>query len=167
MSDAGLVEDGTVELEERPAVAVRYRRPMAGLDVGVLFGTGMARLATWLGERQVSPGPEVPYARYHQFGPETADIEVGLPLASVPADTPPLGDVEDGEVGASSLPGGEAVTVVHVGPYPGLGRAYRHLEERMAVEGRRPSAAPWEEYLDDPSLTDPAELRTRVCFPVR
>jgi effector-binding domain-containing protein len=166
MEDVRLVDGGTVALEERSTVAIRYRRPMAGLDVGTLFGGAMTRLSSWLGERGLAPGAGAPYARYHEFGSDGADIEMGVPLESVPADSPPLSRVADGEVGASSLPAGEVMTVVHVGPYPTLGHAYRHLEERMAAEGRRPSGAPWEEYLDDPSLTDPRELRTLVAWPV-
>ncbi len=166
MDEVGLVGGGTIRLEERPTVAVRYRRPMAGIDVGALFGGAMARLSSWLGERGLPPGPGAPYARDHAFGPEVADIEIGVPLSSVPPDLAALASTEDGEVGASALPAGEAMTVVHVGPYPTLGQAYRRLEERMASEGRRPSGAPWEEYVDDPSLTATSELRTLVCWPV-
>ena len=121
MGDVRLMDERIVTLEPRSTAAVRFRRPMADLDVGALFGLAMTSLAAWLPENALTtPGP--PYARYFEFGPDVADMEMGIPLDSAPADLPPVDAVGEGEIGMSSLPGGEVATIVHLGPYPTLVR---------------------------------------------
>ena len=63
---------------------------MADLDIGDLFDEHLPNLAHRLADMGVEPaGP--PYARYHAWGPEQADIEFGIPVA-LPVPTRPLPD---------------------------------------------------------------------------
>src|SRR5262245_66050896 len=78
-----------VSLQAQPAVAVRVVVPMDQLDMGAIFGGAMGRLFGYTGERGLAPaGP--PYARYEEFGPERADVELGVPLTEPAADLPAL-----------------------------------------------------------------------------
>jgi hypothetical protein len=157
-----------VRLEATPTIAVRLVRPMDGLDIGALFGEFMPKVASRAGALGASPA-SLAYARYHQFGPEICDMELGLTVERLPADLPPQADVPDGEVGGSELPGGPAVTVLHTGPYPGLSDAYDALRGWIAASTEFDMlAGPWELYLNMPGPdVDPSTLRTEVTWPLR
>ena len=83
-------------------------------------------------------------ARYAEFGPERADVEIGFPVAALAADLPALRS--DDTLGSTELPGGEAAEYRHVGPYPELGTAYRAIEAWFGASGRSAGGAPWESY---------------------
>jgi effector-binding domain-containing protein len=157
------VDDGV----EQPTLAVRFDVPMSDLDIGALFGAHVGRLSEHLVAIGHSPaGP--PYARYHEFGPERADIEFGLPVAAPLADVPPLDDCPAGEIGATILPGGPRAVTTHVGAYPELGRSYRRLESWLTEHDRKGGGAPWESYVVMPDAVDgdPSRLRTEVVWPL-
>jgi effector-binding domain-containing protein len=163
--DSGSVEAAIVELEAEPSAAIRVRQAMAELDLGALFERNLPRVFGRLGELGAAPaGP--PYGRYHAFGPELVDVEIGVPVPPPGADLAPLGR-DPAEVGASELPGGEVARAVHYGPYTTLPQTYERLERWIRDQGREPGAAPWESYVDDPgAVADPARLRTFVVWPL-
>lgn len=136
---------------------------MAELDIGAIFGDYIGEIAHLLGEAGVAPaGP--PYCRYHEFGPDTADIEIGMPVSAPPVGLP--GDTEPESPALSELPGGSVAVAVHRGPYGELGETYRALEAWAEAESHRLGPGPWESYLDDPWEVAAAELRTEVCWPL-
>jgi effector-binding domain-containing protein len=154
-----------VTLDARPAVAIRVMVPMDQLDVGAIFGSAMGRLFSYVGEYRLEPAG-APYARYAEFGPERADVEVGVPLAEPVADLPAL--EPNDELGATELPQGEAASYRHVGPYPELGAAYQTIEAWLRESGRSPAGPPWESYEVGPDDVDhdPARLETVVRWPL-
>ena len=166
MTPTGDLEARVVELAPQPTVAIRVSQPMAELDLGELFGTHLPNIA----DRVADLGGEVagaPYGRYHAFGPEGVDVEVGIPVAAPVANLRSLEECEPGEVGASELPGGRVAMAVHRGPYDGLGGAHDRLADWMRDGGHPAGAGPWESYLDDPSETeDASQLRTEIFRPV-
>ena len=78
-----------VTRQAEPAVAVRTVAPMDQLDVGALFGAALGRLFPYLAQQGLAPAG-APYARYAEFGPERADVEIGVPLAEPPPGLPSL-----------------------------------------------------------------------------
>jgi effector-binding domain-containing protein len=154
-----------VELAAMPTLAVRVRQPMAELDLGALFGQHLPALARHLADLGAAPGGP-PYGRYHEFGSEWADVEIGLPTAAHVAAMPTLEECEPGEMGLSQLPGGQAALTVHRGSYETLGDSYRRLEAWIGDAGRAAGGAPWESYVDDPEEVDVAELRTELYWPL-
>ncbi len=154
------------QLDPRPTAAVRVTVPMSELDLGALFGEHLPNIAHRLADLGAQPsGP--PYGRYHQFGPEQATVEIGIPTAAPASTLSPMADAAEGELAASELPGGEVAVAVHRGSYDSLPATYATLEKWIGDQGRSVGDAPWESYVDDPSEVDPADLRTEVCWPIR
>jgi effector-binding domain-containing protein len=151
-----------VELEPQPSVAVRLVRPMADLDIGVLLDRELPRLSDAIQSAEGEwAGP--PYIRYFMFGPDQADIEIGIPVEE-PLDIAPSGDERPA---ASELPGGRAARVLHTGPYDTLGQAYDALPEWIGGQGEAVGDGPWESYVDNPSEAEDMErVKTSVFWPV-
>jgi effector-binding domain-containing protein len=139
------------------AAAVRLTVPIAEISrhMGRIFG----EVAAWLGHSGVPiVGP--PFARYYSVAPEAVDLEAGFPAA---APVEPHGDVH-----ASELPGGPAVTTMHIGPYEAMEPAYEAIAAWIREHGREAGGAPWEVYLTDPSeVPSPADWRTKIVQPLR
>ena len=155
-----------VELPPAPTVAVRVQQPFADLDIGALFDIHIPNIADRLSDLG-GTAAGAPYARYHEFGPERADIELGIPVAAPVANLRPIADGAPGEACNAELPGGEVAAAVHQGSYNGLADAYRQLREWIASQGRRDGAGPWESYVTDPTeVSDPSQLRTEIFWPL-
>jgi effector-binding domain-containing protein len=107
----------------------------------------------------VRQGVEVtgpPLALYHSVSEVAVDVEAGFPVA---ADVTPEGDVRP-----SSVPGGEAIETVHIGPYETLRDTYRDMAEWMERHNRHKGGPTWESYLTGPD--DPAGPETLVIWPI-
>jgi effector-binding domain-containing protein len=154
------------DLATQQTAALRVREPTTTVDVGRIFGEAMGPLGVRLGEVGATPaGP--PFARFHDWGGDVAEIEIGIPLAARPDGLADLAGLPEGEVGASTLPGGETAVIVHRGPYPTLREAYMELLEWIRAQGRKEGSAPWESYVDDPAtVQDVATLRTELLWPL-
>ena len=157
-----------MELRELPAqrtVAVRISMPMADVDMAALFSRYLPLIAGRLAATGTAFAG-APFGRYHQWGPDNVDVEIGIPVVEPPAGLAALADVEPGEPGGSSLPGGLAGVAVHLGPYSGLPATYGVLHDWIHAQGHEEGSAPWESYVDDPDGRDPETLRTEVVWPV-
>ena len=97
-----------------------------------------------------------PLALYHSVSEDAVDVEAGFPVA---ADVAPEGDVRP-----SSVPGGEAIETVHIGPYETLRDTHRHMAEWMERHGLHPGGPAWESYLTGPD--GPAGPETLVVWPI-
>ena len=153
------------ELTEQRTVAVRVQVPMAEVDMGALFGRYLPLVGERIAAAGVTPSG-APFGRYHRWDDDVADVEIGIPVAEPPAGIPALADVQPGEPGTSTLPGGLAGVALHVGSYNRLKGTYDELHDWIHAQGHEEGKGPWESYLDDPAGADPATLRTEVIWPV-
>ena len=155
-----------VDLSPQPTAAIRVTQLMAELDLASAFDHGMPLVASRIAETGGRIGGP-PFGRYHRFGPDVVDVEIGFPVASAP-DLPPLRDLPNGEVGLSELPGGPVARSVHRGSYDGLSHTYDALHEWIhAQPGYDDGPGAWESYVDSPAdAADPSQLRTEVFWPL-
>ena len=113
-------------------------------------------LAAVRSQRAAPVGP--PFALYHGMPGVTVDVEAGFPVSQA---VPASGDVVPG-----TLPAGEAVEAVHVGPYDRLPDTYADVQAWMAEHHLSSGPQMWESYLSDPqSEPDPSRWRTLVVVP--
>lgn len=149
---------GDIELRElraTPTAVVRIETSVEGIPAAM--GAAFGEVAGALGRAGVAiTGPA--FARYLEWSPERIVAEVGFGVAQPIA---PLGRVTP-----STLPGGVAVSAVHVGPYDTISATYADVQAWFTRTGREPGDAMWEVYWSEP-VGDPAGWRTEICWPVR
>jgi hypothetical protein len=156
------------QLATQPTLAVRIQQPMAKLDLASAFDRYMPLVAGRAGELGAAiAGP--PFGRYHRFGPDVVDVEIGFPVREVPAGVPALATCQAGEVGGSALPEGQVARTTHLGPYDTLSKAYDALHDWIhAQPGVDDGDGPWESYVDSPvDVADASSIRTDIVGPLR
>jgi effector-binding domain-containing protein len=143
------------EIETRevsPTAVIRTTVPLSGIAAALssIYSEVIAYLS------RIGLTPLEAFARYtiHDGGTRVG-MEAGF---STTGPVQPEGRIE-----AGSLPGGEAATVLHVGPYDQVGDAYEAVEAWLKEKGREPAGHPWEVYL---SMPDEVPPRTHVVFPL-
>ncbi|MDQ3692708.1 MAG: GyrI-like domain-containing protein [Chloroflexota bacterium] len=144
------------QLEPRPTAVIRttVETPKLAAVFDDLFP------ATWQAVQEAGRTPAgPPFGRYFDYSDTMVDLEAGVPLDA------PIAPA--GRVTPSSLPGGEAVCLVHIGPYTTMGAAHDALEVWMAENGRHAAGPVWESYVTDPSgEPDSSKWRTEIIQPV-
>ena len=152
-----MVEDMKLkEIEAQPMLSIRQksRADTIGKDMGELF----PQIMNYIIQQGAQPAG-MPFAIYHQFGPEGVDMECAIPVAQPMAGS--------GAIVAGETPGGRVAVVSYFGPYNRLKEAYNGLGEWMEAEGLEPAGPPWEVYVTDPGQEpDSAEWQTDVYYPV-
>ena len=75
----------------------------------------------------------------------------------------------EGEIGLCTIPGGRYAVTLHEGPYEKFIDTYAFLYGQwIAASKYEPADGPsLEFYLNDPNTTDPEDLQTEVCVPIR
>ena len=139
-----------VELQAQPTAVVCGSEPVEGIVA--FLGRAYGEVMRVIGSQGAAPSG-MPFARY-RLGDGVFEIEAGFPVS---APVSGEGDVEAGE-----LPAGTAAQTLHVGSYDTVDQAYEAVEAWLAANGWQPTGAPWEQYLDEPTVAQP---RTLVTFP--
>jgi effector-binding domain-containing protein len=156
-----------IEVEAKPTVAVRVSRQMADFDLGPMFARWLPAVAERIGSAGGQIGGPA-FGRYHRFGPDGVDVEIGFVVAVAGEGLEPLASLPEGSIGRSELPGGWVARTVHRGPYDGLPPVYDALHAWIhAQPGFDDGPGPWEEYLDAPQPgADMSDVRTAVVWPL-
>jgi hypothetical protein len=165
-SDAVRPEPEVRELAGQATVAMRIVGPMATVDVGALVDQALPAIVARIDAAGLAvDGP--PFVRYLDWGGDTADLEIGFPVAGDAAVFETLPEVRPAAgPGRSALPGGPCAVIEHVGPYADLPASWGRLMTWIWDRGLEPAGPTWESYVDNPDHVDRALLRTRVVRPL-
>ena len=141
----------------QPQATVTIRATTTPAEIGPTLDRLLPEISAYLEQRGI-PAAGPPFARYHDFSDDRADLEAGFPVAALSLAM---------AVAAGELPGGPAAVAWHIGPYDTLTQAHHAVEAWLAEQGRTMTGAPWEVYWTDPGENpDPATWRTEVVWPV-
>ncbi len=135
--------------------AIKMTRPVA--QIGPAMGEAFPKIYHAVVSAGVEP-TGMPLARYFDFGEQETTFECAIPV--------PGPFTATAEVEASSVGGGEAAFVMHVGPYQTIGESWQKLMAWIAEQGRAPAGPTWEVYIDDPQEVAPEQLKTELYIPV-
>lgn len=152
MSDQIKVET----IEPQPVLSVVKKGPTT--EISKLMGQALTEVLNYIANENLkAEGP--PFARYLSVGDEV-EFEAGLPVNS---------DIEGNDrVKNSELPGGEVVSLLHIGSYDQLDTAHQMLKTWIKEQGREENGAPWEVYITDPEEEkDSAKWETLVRWPIK
>jgi len=146
-------------LELKPQIAA-VKKGQVAFDQLPAFFSGAFQAVMAAVERQglLVAGP--PFAYYPAAPTSVVTLEAGFPTSAT---------IESaGGVVAFELPGGKAISTVHVGPYEAMEETYTRMQHWMVGHGYEPSPGMWEIYLTDPEdEPDASRWRTRIVWPVR
>jgi effector-binding domain-containing protein len=156
------LESMEVEVDPVLAATLTTTSPSDPQAIGAATAASFGTLGAFLARHALSPcGP--PRTIYTTYGPRETTFTVAFPLAIAPA-----GISEDG-VRIERLPGVRALRFVHRGPYDTLRETYGQIDAWLRERGGIKTDADWaryspmwEEYMNDPATTPPAELVTRI-----
>ncbi len=151
-----------VRIEQRPACRVAFVRHTGPYDQ---CGGAWEKLMAWAGPKGL-------------LGPQTACIGLSYDDPKItPADKirydACIGVADsitgEGEIGVQEIAGGDYAITTHAGPYDSLHQTYASFYGQWLPSSgyECQDMPPLEIYLNDPTSTPPAELRTDVCIPVR
>jgi effector-binding domain-containing protein len=104
-------------------------------------------------------GPVTFVCHDEEYRETDADIEVAIPITG-------SFSLDGTAVEVVNLPGGRFLSVLHTGPYPGVGKAYERLFAYLNEHRLVPVGPSRELYLNDPAEVPEEELLTEVQFPV-
>jgi len=146
------MEFHTEELSAQPVVFIRTQTKVT--EIGDKIGECLGQIAPYVGANAAGG----PLCRYNEWDGEGGVMEVAMPVQA-PMDA--KGNIEAGE-----LPGGKAAVVTHVGAYDGLAETWEALKGWMAEQKMECRGDPWEQYMDDCTVTPAEKLRTRIVWPI-
>lgn len=124
-------------------------------DIGMTIGLGTTQLRARLQEAGIEVlGP--PYARYHSWEKDAADVEVGFEVAA---------PVELDDVGTATLQAGREAVAVHHGPYAGIPKTFAALEQWVNANAVQ-TGIPREVYLSNADEVPMDDRMTEIVFPI-
>ena len=145
----------TVELEPQPALVVC--RKVAVTEFGEALADILPRVFQYIVEVGQQPAG-MPFMRYLSMDGVACDIAAGLAVAEPTAGT---GDIE-----IHVLPGGTALTALHVGAYEDVNAVWSAVMQRAGELGSERKFGGWDVYVNDPGEVADEERETRVYLPL-
>jgi len=152
------------ELTPQPVLVVRRRVKRS--EIAATIGAVLPQVFAYAAQHGIALSG-LPFTRYTEISPGMVTMEPGMRIAALGGALPePAADA--GEVALDTLPGGPAVTTLHIGAYDSLTDAYAAIEQWIESQGLERAGAPWESYVNDPSEhPDTKDWKTEVFWPVR
>jgi effector-binding domain-containing protein len=145
-----------IQMSAQPVLCVRTHTSMQGLPTAIQ--QAYQQIFTHLQALNEQPAGPV-YVAYFNLDLHDMEVEMGAPVSK---DLPGSGEVQPGH-----LPDTRAATCTYTGPYNEIELAYNELTGWASVSGYEPTGVAYEFYLNDPAVTSPLELQTRIVFPLK
>ncbi len=145
-------------VEEPPSRVLGLTRAVDPDRLDVEVGALAGEVAALAAQRAWPAAPFVGLYPLDLAEPCPVTVGVRLPAAGP---TPATGGARE-----HALPGGPALTTVHVGPYDELPLAYAALLTAVHERGGEPRGPVVETYLTHPAQAAPGDLVTRLAVPV-
>ncbi|MFW5800052.1 MAG: GyrI-like domain-containing protein [Spirochaetota bacterium] len=144
------------EVKEQNSLSIRLNTPVQELTT--VFGEGYKEIGDYMESLGIYPiGP--PFAIYYNEDMSNLDIEFGFPVAEKKPDK--------GRIKAGLLPGGKAISTVHIGSYESIEDTYNKIGEWAKDNNYETESYCYEFYLTDPATTSPDKLKTEIRFPLK
>lgn len=150
------------EIREQPTLTIRESATIASIPdrIGQIYSD----IVAFMGEKGIAPAG-APFAYWHNMNSESMskgvfDMECGFPV---------IKPVEgEGQIKASKLPGGKAVTAMHIGPYETLVETYETIQGWINEKGYQVEDDMWETYLTNPcEVPDNSKWMTEIFWPLK
>ena len=145
----------TVELKPQPALVVRRRVAITE------FGPALSEIFPRMFQHIANSGRQpagMPFMRYFSMDGVACDIAAGMPVGEP---IPGAGDIEP-----HLLPGGKALTALHVGPYEAVGALWGQVMRRARELDSQARFGGWDVYTNDPAEVAPEKRETRIYLPL-
>jgi effector-binding domain-containing protein len=143
------------ERSESPALSVRFTCDPG--EIGEKLAEVLPRVHEYIADTDATPDG-APFTRYHRMSEAEWEVDAGIPVSE------PVAGKDD--IDATILPAGEVAKTVHRGAYEDIGEAHEAVADWIEQSDWQSSGARWDSYVDDPSGSDPDDVRTFVFWPV-
>ncbi|MDB5988346.1 MAG: hypothetical protein JWR16_3399 [Nevskia sp.] len=162
-TDFGALQVERVDLQPQTIVSVAGSATTdvdaIGKALGAAYGkVGVAMKAAGL--KQVA-APVSITRRYDEVA-KVYEFDAGIPVDRADASLP-----ADGPAKLTKTYAGLALKVQHQGPYATLGKTYELIDAFKKAYGLQDNGDSWEQYVDDPTTTPAAEVKTLIFVPVK
>ncbi len=155
----------------KPYIYMESRCPMEPDAISAALGAGYGALQAFMGRAGIV-SQEPPLSVYVSMDSTGMTLraaffvsaEDAAKVGAVP--NAGLTEPDASVVQAAETPGGAALKTLHIGPYSGLGATYAAASAHLKSHGKSMGMPCWEVYLNDPTVTDAADLQTEVYIPV-
>jgi len=144
-----------LEVEARDIISIK---DSCGADeIGTKLGELYAELSIYLSSVEGAESSGMPLALYHYYSAEKVVLEAALPYS---------GEIEaSGRITVGQTPSGSVLKGIHKGDYNASGAMHEALEAYMKAKGLEFGKACWEEYVNDPTEVDSADVEIHIYYP--
>lgn len=162
IGDTTMTKTYDVTLLEQEAMRLAYLEHRGSyMDIGRRF----EQLFVWASTRGLMTPQTRSFGIYYDDPSEKPEEDLRSEAAMIVDDTVTADDT----IKVKTIPAMRVARIIHKGPYAELTKAYNWLYASWLPEsGEEPSNNPcFEEYLNDPRTTSPADLLTAINMPLR
>ncbi len=163
-----VIDPAAAEIERVDAEAVRVLMVAgetgAGADeVGAALAEAYGAITAWMAAQGIRQAGQPMAIMHEATGGSAYPFEAAIPVpgaALQAVDETTL--AEASPVTAGWSPSGDAVRIIHTGPYDTLADSYERLAAWMSLHGLSRGERSWEVYVSDPGVTPEDQLVTHI-----
>ena len=147
------------ETTVKPFLFLSIRDTCSGATIGQKMGTYIGEIMAYMGKNGLTQ-TRPPMAFYHKNDGVVFDMEIAIPVDK--AIKP-----KDKRIKFTEFKRCKAMFTEYYGVYDKIGDAHKTIMEMIQEKGLKMNAAPWEEYVTDPSTEkDSSKWLTRIYYPI-